>query len=149
VGLPDSICDPRESGSKYPYTEDGAREFLENKPFLEPLTAMAAMGAATRRIDFHTSVLKLPIRHPVIFAKEVTSVAVLVDNRCKLGVGTSPWPDDYEIVGLPWTGRGRRFDECIEIIRGLATGEYFEYRGEFYDFLPSNSTQRLRDPYRS
>ena len=42
--------------------------------------------------------------------------------------------DDYEIVGLPWEGRGRRFDECIEIVRGLAAGGYFEYHGEFYDF---------------
>ena len=76
----------------------------------------------------------MPIRHPVIYAKEATSLAVITGNRFVLGVGTSPWPDDYEIVQLPWEGRGRRFDECIEIVRGLAAGGYFEYHGEFYDF---------------
>ena len=76
----------------------------------------------------------MPIRHPVIYAKEATSLAVLSGNRFVLGVGTSPWPDDYEIVQLPWEGRGRRFDECIEIVRGFAAGGYFEYHGEFYDF---------------
>ena len=132
VAVPDSICYPAESDATYPYNEDGTREFLENKPFIEPLIAMAAMAAATTRIVFHTAVLKLPIRHPVIFAKELTSVAVLSGNRVRLGVGTSPWPEDYEAVELTWQGRGRRMDECIKVIRGLSTGDYFEFAGEHY-----------------
>jgi probable F420-dependent oxidoreductase len=134
--IPDSICYPLESDSTYPYTRDGSREFLENKPFLEPMVAIAAMAAATSSIEFCPFVLKLPIRHPVIFAKQATSLAVLSGDRLSLGVGTSPWPDDYEIVGLPWSGRGRRFEECIAIIRGLAAGGYFELHGEFYDVPP-------------
>lgn len=134
IAVPDSIAYPEESSSTYPYNFDGTREFLENKPFLEPTVAIAAMAAATSRIEFHTFVLKMPIRHPVLYAKEATSLAVLSDNRFVLGVGSSPWPDDYEIVQLPWEGRGRRFDECIEIVRGLAAGGYFAYRGECYEF---------------
>jgi alkanesulfonate monooxygenase SsuD/methylene tetrahydromethanopterin reductase-like flavin-dependent oxidoreductase (luciferase family) len=94
------------------------------------------MGVATERIEFHTFVLKMPMRHPVVLAKEATSVAVLTDNRLVLGVGSSPWPDDYEIVGLPWERRGRRFDECIDVVRGLSGGGYFGYEGEFYEFPP-------------
>ena len=134
ITLADSICYPAESSSKYPYNSDGNREFLENKPFIETIVAMAAMGGATRRIHFCPFVLKMPIRHPVLLAKQVTSLAVLTHDRIHLGVGTSPWPDDYEVVGLPWAGRGRRFEECIEIVRGLGSGDYFEYHGEFYDF---------------
>ncbi len=134
IAVPDSIAYPLESDSTYPYTPDGSREFLEHKPLVEPLIAIATMAAATRRIRFVTNVLKLPVRHPVIFAKEVTTLAVLSGERVGLGVGTSPWPDDYEIVGLPWARRGRRFDECIEIVRGLATGDYFAFDGEHYRF---------------
>ncbi|MEY2424212.1 MAG: hypothetical protein QOI95_4279 [Acidimicrobiaceae bacterium] len=134
VAVPDSVAYPRESDSTYPYTPDGSREFLEHKPLVEPLIAIATMAAVTDRIRFVTNVLKLPIRHPVIFAKEATTLAVLTGERFALGVGSSPWPDDYEIVELPWARRGRRFDECIEIIRGLATGEYFEFDGEHYHF---------------
>ena len=134
VSIPDSICYPQSSDTRYPYTPDGAREFLENKPFIEPLIAVSAMAAVTNRVEFVTAVLKLPIRHPVIFAKEVTSLAVMTGDRFNLGVGTSPWPEDYEVVGLPWEGRARRFEECIEVIRGLSGGGYFEYHGEFYDF---------------
>jgi probable F420-dependent oxidoreductase len=134
IAVPDSIAYPRESESTYPYTPDGSREFLEHKPLVEPLIAIATMAAVTERIGFVTNVLKLPIRHPVIFAKEVTTLAVLTGERIALGVGSSPWPDDYEIVEVPWARRGRRFDECIDIIRGLATGDYFEFDGEHYHF---------------
>ena len=136
IAVPDSIAYPNESSTTYPYNADGTRDFLENKPFLEPMVAIAAMGAITDRVEFCTFVHKMPMRHPAVLAKEITSVAVLTGNRLKFGVGSSPWPDDYDIVGLPWKGRGRRFDECIEIVRGLSTGEYFEYHGECYD-IPS------------
>jgi probable F420-dependent oxidoreductase len=134
VAVPDSIAYPRESDSTYPYTPDGRREFLENKPVVEPLIAIAAMAAVTSRIRFVTNVLKMPIRHPVVLAKEATTLAVMSHDRVALGVGSSPWPDDYEIVGLPWGRRGRRFDECIEIVRGLSTGDYFAFDGEHYSF---------------
>ena len=136
IGLADSICYPKDSDSTYPYNSDGTREFLENKPFIEPLICAAAMAQATSTIRFHTAVLKLPIRNPVIFTKEVTSVAAITGGRFDLGVGISPWPDDYEVTGVPWEGRGRRFEECIQIINELSSGEYVEHHGEFYDFRP-------------
>ena len=148
ITLADSVCYPAESSSKYPYNRDGNREFLENKPFIETIVAMAAMGGATSRIEFCPFVLKMPIRHPVLLAKQVSSLAVLTHNRIHLGVGTSPWPDDYEVVGLPWAGRGRRFEECIEIVRGLGSGEYFEYHGEFYDFPAVKVNPAPRQPVR-
>ncbi len=134
--VPDSICYPQESSSTYPFSPDGSREFLDDKPFLEPFSLIPALGAVTERIRFVTFVLKLPIRHPVLVAKQVTSTAVLTGNRLVLGVGTSPWPDDYAVCGVPWAGRGRRMDEAVEILRGLTAGGYFEHHGEVYDFDP-------------
>ena len=134
IGLADSICYPKESSSTYPYNFDGTREFLENKPFIEPLICAAAMGAVTTTLRFHTAVLKLPIRNPVIFAKEVTSVSAITGGRFDLGVGISPWEDDYEVTQVPWPGRGRRFEECINVIQKLSTGEYVDHHGEFYEF---------------
>ena len=67
-------------------------------------------------------------------AKQAGSLAAMFDNRLGLGVGTSPWPEDYEIMGVPYAKRGKRMDECIDVIRGLTSGDYFEYHGEFYDF---------------
>jgi len=131
--VPDSICYPKESDSIYPFNPDGTREFLEDKPFLEPFSLIPALGAVTERLSFVTFVLKLPIRNPVLVAKQATSTAVLTSNRLLLGVGTSPWPEDYEILDVAWAGRGRRMDEEVDIIRGLSAGGWFEYHGEVFD----------------
>jgi len=134
--IPDSILYPEVSDSKYPYTPDGQREFLEDKPFIEPFSLIPAMGAVTERLRFTTFVVKLPIRNPVLVAKQATSVAVMTNNRFGFGVGLSPWPEDYEVLGQEWAARGRRMDEMIEIIQALSAGGYTEYHGEFYD-IPS------------
>ena len=131
--IPDSICYPAESDSVYPFNPDGTREFLEDKPFLEPFSLIPALGAVTRRLRFITFVLKLPVRHPVLVAKQVTSTAVLTGNRLVLGVGTSPWREDYEVLGVPWQRRGQRMDEELAILRGLSAGGYFEFHGEIFD----------------
>src|SRR5712671_5880856 len=125
--IPDSICYPRDSESRYPFNPDGTREFLEDKPFLEPFSLIPALGAVTMRLRFITYVLKLPVRNPVLVAKQATSTAVLTGNRLVLGVGTSPWRADYEVLGVPWPQRGQRMNEAIDIIRGLAGGGYFSY----------------------
>ena len=138
--VPDSICYPLESDSNYPFSPDHTREFLEDKPFIEPFSLIPAMGAVTERLRFITFVLKLPMRHPLLVAKQATSVAVLTGNRLALGVGSSPWPEDYQLCDVPWEGRGRRMDEAIDIVRGLSAGGYFEYHGEVYD-LPSGQDQ--------
>jgi alkanesulfonate monooxygenase SsuD/methylene tetrahydromethanopterin reductase-like flavin-dependent oxidoreductase (luciferase family) len=134
--VPDSICYPLESDSLYPFSPDHSREFLDDKPFIEPFSLIPAMGAVTDTLRFITFVLKLPMRHPLLVAKQATSVAVLTGNRLALGVGSSPWPEDYQFCGVPWDGRGKRMDEAIDIVRGLSAGGYFEYHGQAYD-LPA------------
>jgi alkanesulfonate monooxygenase SsuD/methylene tetrahydromethanopterin reductase-like flavin-dependent oxidoreductase (luciferase family) len=138
--IPDSIAYPFESDSKYPYTADGNREFLDGKAFIESFVMAAALCAVTTTLKFNFFVLKLPIRPPAMVAKQASSVAALFDNRLGLGVGTSPWPEDYELMGVPYAKRGKRMDECIEIIRGLTSGEYFEFHGEFYDIPKTKMT---------
>ncbi len=131
--IADSIAYPFESDSKYPYTPDGSREFLDGKEIVEAFVLTAALGAVTTKLRFNFFVLKLPVRHPALTAKQAGSLAALTGNRLGLGVGTSPWPEDYELVGVPFDKRGKRMDECIEIVKGLTTGDYFEFHGEFYD----------------
>jgi probable F420-dependent oxidoreductase len=131
--IPDSIFYPERSDSVYPFNPDGTREFLEDKPFLEPFSLIPALGAVTKRLRFVTFVVKLPIRNPVLVAKQATSTAVLTGNRLVLGVGSSPWREDYEVLGVPWEGRGRRMDEELAVIRGLSAGGYFSFHGEIFN----------------
>jgi probable F420-dependent oxidoreductase len=132
----DSVCYPQVGESTYPYNPDGSREFLEDKPFIEPFTLIAALGAVTTRLEFATFVLKAPIRHPLHIAKSASSTAVLNGGRLLLGVGVSPWREDFRATGVPWERRGKRLDESIEIVRALMAGGYTSYDGEAYQVQP-------------
>ncbi len=131
--VPDGIAYPYESNSTYPYTPDGDRRFLEGKAFIETFVLTAALGAVTSTLRFTTFVVKLPIRPPALVAKQASSLAALTGNRLGLGVGISPWPEDFDIMGVPFAKRGARMDECIAVLQGLTSGDYFEFHGEFYD----------------
>ena len=133
ITVADSLAYPKESDSVYPYTPDGSRTFLEDKEFIETFVLCAAMGAVTSRLRFTPFVLKLPVRPPVLVAKQAASVAALTENRLSLGVGISPWREDFDIMGVDFARRGKRMDECMEIVRGLTSGGYYEFHGEFYD----------------
>jgi len=132
VSVPDSLFYPEQAIGEYPYHE--GREFLEDEPFIDPLIAIAAMASATSTIHFSTFVIKLAIRDALLAAKAVLSTAVMSNDRLILGVGLSPWLDDYRHCNVPWEGRGKRIVEMIEILRGLQGGDYFEYHGEHFDF---------------
>ena len=131
--VPDSLIYPAASDTRYPYTADGDREFLEDKPILEPFTLIPWLAAVTERIRFTTFVLKAPVRPAVLLAKQAASVAVLSGNRLRLGVGISPWPEDFVAMGQPWERRGDRLDEIIAVVRGLTGGGWFEHHGDLID----------------
>ena len=134
--IPDSLIYPKASATQYSYTDDGGREFLENKPFVESFILAAAIGAATTTLELTTNVVKLPVRPPLYAAKLAASVAAITGDRFNFGVGLSVWPEDYAAMGVPYEKRGKRFDECIALVQGLCAGGYFEFHGEFYDIAP-------------
>ena len=134
----DSLIYPQESDSRYPYTDTGEREFLQGKEFVEAFVLCAHLFAVTTTLRLTPFVIKLPVRPPVLVAKQAGSLAFLSNNRLGLGVGLSPWPEDFDVMGVPWAKRGRRMDECMDILRGLTdpSGDFFGYHGEFFDFAP-------------
>jgi probable F420-dependent oxidoreductase len=143
----DSLIYPEHSDSTYPYTDTGDREFLRGKEFIETFVLCAHLFAVTTTLRLTPFVLKLPVRPPVLVAKQASSLAYLSGNRLGLGVGLSPWPEDFAALGVPWEKRGRRMDECIDILRGITGGDFFGYNGEFYSFEPLQQcptpTQRI------
>jgi probable F420-dependent oxidoreductase len=142
----DSLIYPKESDSKYPYTDTGDRAFLDGKEFIETMVLCAHLFAVTSTLRLTPFVLKLPVRPPVLVAKQAASVAYLTGNRLALGVGLSPWKEDYAVMDIPWEKRGKRLDECIDIVRGLTNGGEFAYKGEFYDIQPITQTPAPTQP---
>ncbi|GIE94396.1 TIGR03619 family F420-dependent LLM class oxidoreductase [Paractinoplanes rishiriensis] len=134
IALPDSIFFMEQAAAKYPYTPDGSRFWTAETPWPDPMVAAGAMGAVTSRIHFYTQVLKLGPRSPVLLARQVGTVAVLTGNRFGLGVGLGWSPEESQWCGAPFTDRGARADEAIEILRLILGGGMVEFHGKHYAF---------------
>ena len=137
LSMPDSLFFPQATESDYPYADtDAIRTYLEQSTIIEPIVAMATMAAVTSRIKLYPGVMKVPVRQPLILAKQLSSLAAMSGGRIVLGAGLSPWKEDFTYNGVSFEKRGELMDECIEIIRGATSGEFFEYHGKHYDFGP-------------
>jgi probable F420-dependent oxidoreductase len=137
ICVPDSVFFPKDVSAKYPYTPDGERFWAPDTPFIDPFVAIPAMAAITKRIRFYTNVVKLPIRHPLLVAKQVASIAALSNNRFAIGVGLSWIPEEFLWTHTDKKTRGARTTEAIEIIKKVCAGgtpAYVEYHGTHYDF---------------
>ncbi len=114
--------------------------------WLEPLTTLAVAAGATEHVRLGTSILIMPLRNPVILAKELATLQFLSDNRVILGAGVG-WNDvEYEAVGVHKSERGKRTDEMLDIMMPLLEGERVTYHGDFYDvddvFIEPRTSQR-------
>ncbi len=137
ITVPDSVFFPESVSADYPYSHDGGRFWSPETPFVDPFVAISAMIAVTERIRFLTNVVKLPIRDPLLVAKQLSSMAVLSNNRLGLGVGLSWIPEEFTWTHTEMKTRGKRADEMIEILKLVCAGngpEWVEYHGNHYDF---------------
>ena len=101
-------------------------------PFHELFTAFAFITACAPRLAFCAGVLVLPQRQTALVAKQAAEVDFLSGGRLRIGIG-SGWNDvEYQALGVPWSDRGRRLDEQIEVLRLLWTQESVSYTGTFH-----------------
>jgi alkanesulfonate monooxygenase SsuD/methylene tetrahydromethanopterin reductase-like flavin-dependent oxidoreductase (luciferase family) len=90
-----------------------------------PFATLAWIAGWTERIRLGTSITLAPLHHPVHVAKETATLQELSGGRfVALGVGMGWHRDEYDLMGIPFEGRGRRGDEAIRRIRALWTGEH-------------------------
>lgn len=148
VNLGDGLFFYDETSVNYPYSDSGARYWNANTAFLDPFCAISHIGALTKNITMLISVLKLPVRRPMLVAKQAGTASYFCQDRMVLGVGLSPWPEDFSINGEDWESRGARSEEMIEILRKALTGQPFEHKGKYYNIpkLSINPTPKKPMP---
>ena len=127
VWVADHIVFPADSQTQYPYAD--ALPFTAEEGILEPLTQLATVAGATQKVELGTSVLVLPIRHPLYVAKIVATIESLAPGRMQLAVGVGWWKDELEQLDRRIEGRGRRRDEQIEIKHLAWTRNPIEFHG--------------------
>jgi probable F420-dependent oxidoreductase len=93
----------------------------------EPLIVLAYLAAVTRRVMLGTSVYLLPLRSPVLAARQVVSLDRLSDGRLVLGVGVGWLEHEFAAVGVPYRERGRRTDEAIAVLKAACGPDGAEF----------------------
>jgi probable F420-dependent oxidoreductase len=142
----DHIVFPEKLSSAYPYAKDGKPYWSSSTPWPDPWTAIAGMAAVTKRLSFLTNIYILPVRNPVLVAKQIGTVATMAGGRVALGIGTGWMKEEFDLLEQRYDARGRRMNEQVDILRKLWKGGMVEHHGEFYDFARLEMSPVPKDP---
>ena len=136
VWAADHVAMPAQVLSRYPFSRDGRITWTPDTPWYDPVVALSMMAAVTTRVELGVAVLVLPLRHPVIFAKQAASIDRLSRGRLALGVGAGWLAEEFQILGVPFESRGARLDEWIALLRSCWTGTPAAFEGRHYRLPP-------------
>ena len=127
----DHVVIPRVSTG---YGRGGSFPHPPEKPYLDPVTILAATAMCTSRVRLGSSVFILGHRHPVVMAKMLTTIDALSNGRLICGVGVGWWEEELTTLGVPFKQRGRHADEILRIFKTLWTSDHPTFAGEFFRF---------------
>ncbi|HXY94065.1 MAG TPA: TIGR03619 family F420-dependent LLM class oxidoreductase [Acidimicrobiia bacterium] len=134
VFVPDHLFFPSRVASRYPYTPDGSFPYAPSTPLFDPWLVLTNIAAGTRRIKLGTAVYVLPLRHPFVTARAVTTLDVLSGGRAVLGVGAGWLTEEFTGLGLDARTRFSRTEEAIAVIRALWTETEVSFHGKHFAF---------------
>jgi probable F420-dependent oxidoreductase len=123
--------------SRYPYAASGRMPLPDDCAIPDPVDLLAYLAGVTTTLALATGVLVLPAHHPVIMAKRLATVDRLSKGRVRLCIGVGWMREELEACGVDFTSRGRRTDECIDVMRALwadTEPEGASFAGEFFEF---------------
>ena len=130
----DRVVTPWRIDTEYPYAEDAAFIVPPDRPFLDSMTCLAYLAGRTERIQLGISVLVLPYRHPLYWARVAASVDLLAGGRLIMGVGVGWMREEFAAQNVSFEARGRMTDEQLEIVGKLWSEESISFEGEHYRF---------------
>lgn len=130
----DEVMEEAQSAEEFGFDSYFFGEHHQDKDgFLpSPLIVATAVAARTRTLNVGTSVILLPLHHPVRLAEDVITLDQVSRGRIILGVGIGYQPADFRAFDVPMENRAGLFEEGIEVIRRCWTGEPFSFHGEHY-----------------
>jgi probable F420-dependent oxidoreductase len=107
-----------------------------NFPIIESLTLLTAIAARTKKIKLGTGILVLPLRNPVVLAKQLSSMDLLSNGRLIMGMASGWYKREFDAVGVPFEKRGKIMDENLDIMTRFWTEDMV--KGDFmYHKIPA------------
>jgi probable F420-dependent oxidoreductase len=117
-----------------PYVSDERNPRGGRTPRLDPLEALSFLAGHTTRVRLATSVVVLPLRHPVMLAKQTATIDCLSRGRLTLGVGVGWLEEEFAALGVPFDQRGRIADEWIDVLRAMWHEDSISFDGTYVSF---------------
>ena len=143
----DHILMPEIIKADYPFAKDRKATWNTNIPWYDSLILLSIAAAVTKNIKLGTAVLVLPLRHPIIFAKQAATIDELSKGRLVLGIGAGWLSDEFDALNVDFKTRGKRFEDWIKISKNCWTGAPKAFVGEHYS-LPEGFLT-LPKPYKN
>lgn len=129
----DHVVMPTSFVSRYPFAADGRPTWPPETPYVDALIALALIAAVTERPALGTAALVLPLRHPIIVAKQLASLDACSGGRLTLGVGAGWLREEFQALGVPFETRGSRLDEWIGLLHECWSGTPAARTGAHYE----------------
>jgi probable F420-dependent oxidoreductase len=130
----DRIIIPWEIKTTYPYSKQATFIVPPDRPFFEPLTCLAFLAGCTKNIQLGMSIMVLPYRHPLYWAKIATTIDQLSTGRLIMGVGVGWMAEEFAAMGAPFKERGLVSDEQLQLLDKLWNNEHITFHGQYYSF---------------
>ena len=106
-------------------------QFRRSPLFYDPILTLTWVAAVTERVRLGTSVIVLPMRHPLPLAKELSTLHNLSGGRLILGVGVGWLEPEFAALGVPFNERGRRMDEGIAMMRAVWSQDPVSFEAKY------------------
>src|ERR687885_1491838 len=110
---------------------------VEYQNVLDPLETLTYVAGNTQRISLGTSIIDMPFHNPVTLARRFATLDVLSGGRVIAGLGIGWSKDEYDVSGIPYSHRGARADEYIQVFKRIWTEDVVEFKGQFYNIPAS------------
>ncbi|MBS0244010.1 MAG: TIGR03619 family F420-dependent LLM class oxidoreductase [Proteobacteria bacterium] len=137
IWVADHVAFPVSYASKYPYAKEGDFPSKLDDPLMEPIATLGVLAGATKRVKLGTAVLVMPMRHPLLQARQLVTIDQLSGGRLVLGAGVGWLEEEFAALGFhDFKRRGLATDESIDIFRAVAAGGEVGYKGQIYAFDP-------------
>lgn len=125
---------PNDYSSKYPYSPNGKMGTTPETNFIDPLIALSVVAANTTKLRLGTGVNILSQSNPLLLAKQAASLDMISNGRFMLGVGIGWLQEEFLAMGTPFEKRGARFDDYVQAMKKVWSGETVEHKSEFLDW---------------
>ncbi|MBM3511220.1 MAG: LLM class flavin-dependent oxidoreductase [Alphaproteobacteria bacterium] len=118
VAVPDHVVPPKDFGPTYPYTENDRMGWGPSGEVLEMMALLAFLAGATKKLKLITGVMVVPLRHPLLVAKQLATLDVLSQGRIIAGCGVGWESVEFATIGAPpFAERGRVTDEYLRLFK--------------------------------